>query len=122
GPDHVVTCINAVLVVHDRTGHVLSNVTFEQFFASIPDAGLAFDPRCVFDPIGGRFILTATGNLGDLHKNKVLLAVTESSDATGNWHIYGVEADPVNHQLFADGPNMGFNKKWIAIRANLDPV
>jgi hypothetical protein len=49
------------------------------------------------------------------------LAVSETSDPTGNWFLYRILAD-VFANNWADYPSIGFNKDWIVVSANMFSV
>ena len=47
-----------------------------------------------------------------------MLAVSQTSDPTGNWNFYSVDADSTDNN-WADYPSLGFNKDWIVVTANI---
>ncbi len=51
----------------------------------------------------------------------VLIAVSATSNPTGAWYQYLVDADPAN-VLWADYPSLGFNKDWIVVQVNVFPI
>lgn len=117
GPTQVVTVVNSEVRVHDREGQTLASITLDQFFSTFGDDIVTYDPRCVFDPFANRWILTAAANLTSPDA-AVVVAVSTSSDALGDWFRYYLDVDSLD-ELYADSPTVGFNKKWIVIQANL---
>src|SRR5258708_20823157 len=83
-----------------------------------------FDPEIVFDPYTSRWFFSAGAdapqgtNFFFFSFTSVLLAVSETSDPTGNWLLYRVYADPSGN-TWADYPRIGFNSKWVVITANI---
>jgi hypothetical protein len=119
GPNHVLTAINFVVQIQNRTGTVLSKVFLNDFFASvIPVTNGAFDPRAAYDPLSNRWIVAATSTPQETAAD--LIAVSQSSDPTGAWHFYSIPTDPGQH--WTDQPRLGFNTKWIVYQRNLFPV
>ena len=117
GPNHVVTIINSRVIVQTRSGVTLTDVDLGEFFGSVLRPGLgAFDPRAAFDPFANRFILCAPS--GGASESTIVLAVSETSDPTGDWRFYAIRADPLR-QRWADHDALGLNSKWIVIQANM---
>lgn len=118
GPNHLVTALNSQVRIQDKTGAVLSTVSLNSFWSSLggPDA---FDPRILYDPYGGRWIFVAAAN-GDSATSAVLIAVSQTGDPTGSWNLFSV--DVAGTTTWADFPNVGFNKDWIVVSANMFPV
>lgn len=121
GPNHVMTTLNSQIRIQDRQGAVISTVDLNTFWAPIgfPDA---FDPRVLYDPYRERWIVSSAADAplfgGFFSFSSVLLAVSETSDPTGNWFLYRVIADEF-FATWADYPTIGFNKDWITISVNM---
>jgi hypothetical protein len=107
GAGFVVESVNTALRVRDATGGTLSPVVpLNAFFGLSPEfhrpAGpfgqFTSDPKCHFDPDTGRFFLSlleidvnaVTGDFGT--KSATLLAVSKTSDPTGDWFLYSIDA------------------------------
>ncbi|MEY2581542.1 MAG: hypothetical protein QOE09_1391 [Ilumatobacteraceae bacterium] len=103
GPSQVLEGVNTVLRVYDKTGNIIKDtVTYNEFFgypAAIDRTTGEFgafltDPVCHYDPGSGRFfmvVLTLDQDpiSGDFTgANRLDIAVSETSDATGVWHLY----------------------------------
>lgn len=122
GRTHLVVVSNTEIRITDRTGNIVTPVVrLESFWQALsgPVAGVddVFDPRVVYDPYGGRFIVTAVADR-ESPESSVLLAVTATEDPTGTWYGYLFDADGADLR-WADFPSLGFNKTWIGIHANL---
>jgi uncharacterized delta-60 repeat protein/uncharacterized repeat protein (TIGR01451 family) len=119
GPNHVMTVLNTQVRIQDRKGVELSTVSLDTFWLPI-GAGSAFDPKVLYDKTADRWIFTAMGDAQSPF-SAVLVAVSQSSDPTGNWFLYRIDADQAN-VLWADYPSIGFNKDWIVVTANMFPI
>ena len=119
GPNHVMTTLNSQVRIQDRSGNVLSTVSLEFFWLSLGVTDV-FDPKVFYDHSAGRWIFVAmTERLSP--RSGVLLAVSQTSDPTGNWFRYLLDGDATD-TLWADYPSVGFNKDWIVISANMFPI
>ena len=70
-----------------------------------------------YDPYGKRWITAAVadGRSGD---SAILIAVSQTTDPLGTWNRYRLDVDATD-VVWADYPNVGFNKKWIVLQANM---
>lgn len=119
GPNYLMTALNSQVLIQNKTGTALSTVSLDSFWASLGSPS-PFDPRILYDPYGGRWIFVAAAN-GDSATSAVLIGVSQTSDPTGNWNLFSVDADAGNAS-WADFPSVGFNKDWIVVTANMFPV
>ena len=119
GPAHLMVALNTQVRVQDRAGGVLSTVSLDAFWASLGNPDV-FDPRLLYDPFAGRWMFAACANPASA-SSSVLLGVSQTDDPTGSWNLYRVDTDAAN-LAWADYPNVGFNKDWIAIQANMFAV
>src|SRR5207244_509995 len=74
-------------------------------------------PKVVYDPYNNRWIFTTCANPETINSS-ILIGVSQTSDPTGVWHLYRVDADATNTG-WADFPSIGFNKDWIVVQVNL---
>ena len=123
GPNHVVTVTNEKVIVHSRTGVVLTSVTLNAFWAVMPN-GLAgpsaFDPKILYDRFNDRFIFCSVANASS-PTSATLFAVTQTGNPNGVWNRYAIDTDSTATSGggdFADYPSIGFNNKWITIQIN----
>jgi hypothetical protein len=118
GPNHVVTMLNSQVRIHSRTGASLSTMSLNTFWSSLGNPDV-FDPRITYDPFNNRWITSAVAD-SDLPSASILVGVSQNSDPTGNWFLYKVDVD--SHDVdWADFDNLGFNRHWIVVSANLFP-
>jgi hypothetical protein len=124
GPSHLMTVLNTLVRIQDKTGGVVSTVTLNDFWASVNGntgggTNGTFDPKVVYDSASGRFIFTAIDDSRSAD-NGVLLGVSADSSPTGTWYLWKFDGDP-NDANWADFPSIGFNRFWIAISCNMFP-
>ena len=117
GPTRLMSTLNSNYVVQDRAdGKVVASVSMATFWASV-GAAMPFDPRVLYDPYSGRWLVAAVSDPG-LADSAVLYGISDSSDPAGGWHLYSVEVDPTG-STWADFPTLGFNQRTVAIGVNL---
>lgn len=103
GPGHVVESVNTALRVYDKAGNAVTpTIGLNEFFGYTPGinrvtgefGAFVTDPICHFDPDTGRYFLAiltidqdpGTGNFTG--KNRLDIAVSRTSDPTGDWKLY----------------------------------
>lgn len=118
GPNHVVTALNSEVRVQNRSGGNISTVTLNSFWAATGASGV-FDPRLLYDPVGGRWIAAAVSN-AESAQSSLLVGASRSSDPTGLWNLYRFDAD-ITDQNWADFPMLGFDRNWIVVTVNMFP-
>jgi hypothetical protein len=117
GPTRLMSTLNSNYVVQDRPdGKVVASVSMATFWASV-GAAMPFDPRVLYDPYSGRWLVAAVSDPG-LADSAVLYGISDSTDPAGGWHLYSVEVDPTG-ATWADFPTLGFNQRTVAIGFNL---
>jgi hypothetical protein len=121
GPNHLMSAMNGELRVQNKSGTTIGVVSsLGDFFSPATNgSSSAFDPQLQYDPYGGRWILVASAN-PSLSSAVLVIAVSQTSDPTGNWSLYGVAADSAG-RYWVDRPQLGFNKNWIIVSANMIP-
>jgi len=112
GPNHLMVTLNTQVRIQTRTGTTLSTVSLDSFFGTN-----AFDPRIHYDPYNNRWIFVVTAN-AQAANSGWCIAVSQTSNPTGNWSIYGVIDFDASNVEWADYPTVGFNKNWITIQIN----
>lgn len=126
GPSHLMVVLNTQIRIQTRTGVAVSTISLDQFWSGMPGPWgggdpATFDPKVLYDPYNNRWIFTVVAD-GDELTSAVLVAVSKTSDPTGAWYRYKVDADPstnINVAAWADYPSLGFNKNWIVVTINM---
>ena len=107
GPNYLVTAINALVGIYDKSGNRIGSLQqMVSFFGSLGLSGSYSDPRVLYDATAGRFIVvddlvglpscfitcTVTGS-------HILVAISKTGDPTGSWTKYAFDTwglDPNN--------------------------
>jgi hypothetical protein len=116
GPDHVVTTLNDRIRFQTRTGAIIATISNASFWASLGNPSV-FDPRINYDQYQQRWIFSEVSNSFSA-ASSLLIGVSQTSDPTGGWNLYRIDADAAN-VVWADFPMMGFNKDWVVIQVNM---
>ncbi|HYG99585.1 MAG TPA: hypothetical protein VD837_10675 [Terriglobales bacterium] len=106
GPNHLVVTVNSVVAIYDKSGKLISETDINSFFGSITEPGCCFDLRVLFEPTHNRFIVAAGQTDFGASSSHVYVAVSASSDPTGDWYKYSLEA---SNTTWSDFPTIGFS-------------
>lgn len=117
GPNHVVTATNDFIRVHLKNGTVISNIDFATFTGF---SGGSSDPYIVYDPVAERWYMSAI-DVSVTNANRVMLAVSQTNDPTGNWFKYNFVPNLPGGSFLFDHPYLGFDNRWIVISGRKFP-
>ena len=109
GPEDVLIAINTMFWITDREGNLLKQINTNNWFADFIGAGLVFDPKCAYDSLSNRFIMTYLYFHRDSQTSLILLCVSDDSTAEGDWNIWSLPADlngSTQVNLWADFPSL----------------
>ncbi|TAH26420.1 MAG: T9SS C-terminal target domain-containing protein [Cytophagales bacterium] len=136
GPNHVMAFSNSHIKIQGKNGESCCIagagntpypfIPLNQFWS--PLSGFqpyyeCFDPRIVFLHENQKWVaVTVAGNTNS--KSEILLAVSRTSDPTGSWLYYKIDAQAnsagqTKDNAWADYPTIGYNKDWFVISANM---
>ncbi len=127
GPSHLVSILNSEFGIFSKTGTVLSQISLQSFWASLgtdpgEPADFPFDPKILYDQHSGRFVAVTLDCTVAPH-SWVLVAVSASSDPTGTWYKWAIDADldnlTVQSNNSADYPGLGVDEFNIYITSNM---
>jgi hypothetical protein len=116
GPTHLIATANGEVRVQNRDGSLESSLSLQGFFSSL-GVNDVFDPRTVYDPTSGHFVISAATERASAQSG-VALAVSQTSDPTDGWNFYLIDADPADVR-WIDFPILGFNNKWVVITGTM---
>ena len=128
GPNHLVSLLNSDFGVFSKTtGAVLQKISLQSFWGSLgtgagEPANFPFDTKVIYDVSSGRFFAMTLGGTGGTD-SWILVAVSASSNPTGQWSKWAIDADLDNNsQLFtnwADFPGFGMDAANVYVTANM---
>lgn len=116
GPNHLLVVLESEMRVQNRSGGVISTVSIDAFWGSLGNSNV-FDTRVIYDNARQRWITTAIGNPA-MSGSSLLIAVSQTSDPTGNWNRHRIQTDLVNG-TYPDSPNIGLARDWVVVTANM---
>jgi hypothetical protein len=119
GPTHVMTALNNDVMIHDRTGALVSKTTLDRFWQALGFPGRTYDPKLVYDPFVERFIFVTMQN-AESADSRMLIAVSRTSDPGGLWFpaVIPVDTD-AQKNVWLDYPSLGFCRDKITVSVNL---
>ena len=137
----VLETINDAFAVYSKAGAQLTATTaLNQFFNRSPAINrvtgvrgdFLSDPKCYFDPVGGRWIQTilevdAPGFADGKNRTHLLLAVSTTGNPTGNWNLFSIDTSNDGKDgtpahagcpCLPDQPLLGANRDGVYLTTN----
>jgi hypothetical protein len=128
GPNHIVSLLNSDFgVLNKTTGAVLQKISLPSFWGSLvtpvgEPADFPFDPKILYDQHSERFI-AVTLDCTVAPNSWLMVAVSSTSDPTGAWDKWAIDADVDDDVLqtdaAADYPGLGVDQFNIYVTANM---
>lgn len=113
--DRLLTILNRKLAVQSKSGEKLANLNLSSFWAGLGEL-TSYNNRVLYDAAAARWIITAYAQSSS--DAAILVGVSETADATGNWHLYRFPADTQNLAV-PTSAQAGFNKNWLVVQSDL---
>ncbi len=124
GPNHLVAAVNSKFGIFSKSGSLLfqaqANSWFSNVLPNIAEIGGAFDPKVIYDPAAGRWILVYLAT-DDETESWVLLSVSNTSDPTGNWCNIPLRGDRNGNSAsgnWSDYEGVGLDNQALYITTN----
>ncbi len=114
----IISVINSHLAVMDPGGSTIKSFGFLAFTSELGLATNVFDPRVYFDPEFGRFVLVFLAGSSS-EATDIVVAFSQSSDATGEWYIYTLPGNPEMGLTWTDYPMITLTSTDLFISGNL---
>lgn len=119
GPHHVMSPLNNNVSIFDRTGALLSSLSLDGFWAALGINASTFDPRVVFDPFEGRFVLVTMAD-AERPTSSLLVAVSTTSDPMATWVGDAIQVDDAAQgEVWLDFPSVGFSADKVTVQVNM---
>jgi hypothetical protein len=117
GPNHILEMVNNGGEVFDKQGNIVkASFSLSGFFSTGGDK--ISDPKVLFDLLSGRWF-ASVGCCLDNTGNYVKIAVSDSNDPTGTWHIYQLFAQcPSTNTCNPDQPIIGVSADKLMVSVN----
>ncbi len=130
GQDHVISVLNHVMQIYDKSGNLLSTQTLESLFGGIGgNSILPVDPNILYDPYTERFVYVSfevagiDGGTVNTANDQIRLniAVSKTSDPLDGWFVQSINANTVigGRNTWSDYPGVAVDGDAIYITANM---
>jgi hypothetical protein len=122
GANQFVEVVNQKLAVYSKANApaLLKSVSLASFFGyTAPSPGL-FSPRVIYDHTWKRWIVTANALHESPGVQKLLIAVSKNSDATGVFYVVrDFNVDVSQNGEFSDFPQLGIDQDAVILTTNV---
>ncbi len=119
GLSHVVSLVNVRIAMYDKAGTLLSGPTSLRSFFGIPSGFSVFDPLAIYDPFSQRFIVATLADNDFASDSRIYIAFSQSTDPTGTWNKYFIDADAGQPDTWADYASIGIDRNAVYLTANI---
>ena len=126
GPGHVVSVVNSSIQWFTKEGALQRNQSLRTFFAPLAPQTTTFDPKVVYDPHAGRFVVVTlervgTANNDAANRSRIYLAVSDDSDPNGAWYFLEINSRVVigAADRWADFPGLAVDEEAVYVTANM---
>jgi hypothetical protein len=123
GPNHVVQVVNSDIAFFRKSDGVKTlQQGFNTFFAGVGlQTDFLFDPKAFYDPISRRFFVLCLEEDDTAKISKLLLAVSDDNDPSGNWFRYRIESKGTfgTNEAWLDYPGFSCNKDAVVVTGNM---
>ncbi|HHT9105086.1 MAG TPA: hypothetical protein ACFYD7_04345 [Candidatus Wujingus californicus] len=118
GIDQFVEITNQNVDIYEKsTGNRVKSISLASFFGY--NEKDLFDPRCVYDHMRDRWIITAEAFPETSTVQYQFIAVSKTSDPLGSFYIYSIDVNYKDRRDFWDFPQLGFDQNAILITGNI---
>jgi Secretion system C-terminal sorting domain len=115
GETYVFETTNQQFNIYSKDGANVSTLSITNFFKPAKGNGY-YDPHVLYDALRKRFLVCIDG-FNSSGVGVLFVAVSKTSDPTGDWYVYGINGGFPAADLL-DYPAMGYNEKWIVLTAH----
>ncbi|HMC68257.1 MAG TPA: hypothetical protein VKJ07_03805, partial [Mycobacteriales bacterium] len=119
GPDHIFQIVNIVGRTSDKTGGAATTFDLNSFFA-LDFLYSESDPKVVYDASSGRWFATYLEFVDFspfFSDSSIMLAVSQTSDPTGNFCVYKL-GNPTSETFLQDFPQIGVSDDKVVVSYN----
>lgn len=126
GPAHIVETVNMQIAFYTKAGVLeftqnLDSTGSPGFFEGVGGGDFCFDPKCLYDPHSGRFVVVALERYVGTEEGYIDIAVSDDSDPNGTWFKY--RTDDVTNvggvDFWVDYPGLGVDEDAIYVTGDL---
>lgn len=114
--NYLMTTLNTEIRIQNKTGTVLSTQSLSSFWSNFSFSTI-FDPRVHYDSYSNRWVTVVCIDKNSAN-SAILVAVSTTSNPTGTWMQWKIDADASNLN-WVDYPTVGINNRWIVVSTNM---
>ena len=114
GPSYLMELANYAGLVYTKSGRTVGGGVFalSTFFGTGSDK--ITDPKLIFDLLSGRWFASISDETG----NNIMLAVSNTNDPNGVWHVYSVMSSCEQPTCYLDRPTIGVSNTELVVSTN----
>src|SRR5437870_4463001 len=120
GASNVIAMVNSTFTISTKSGSSVYNSSLANWFAPVSPPGTPFQPKIVYDPNGGHWIMLALAS-GNPRRSSYLVSVSSNSNPVGVWFLWNLDAgldQSTASGNTADSPGLGYDDDAIYITSN----
>src|SRR5882724_838348 len=120
GASNVIAMVNSTFTIYTKSGGSAYTTTLANWFAPVNPPGTPFQPKIVYDPNGGHWIMLALAS-GNPKRSSYLVSVSSNSNPVGVWFLWNLDAgldQSTASGNTADSPGLGYDDDAIYITSN----
>ena len=121
GTNYIVEAVNTTFAVYDKTGLLKYNKDFSTLFEVSVTLDELTDPKVIYDQYSQRYVMLILRVSANKQIGAYLIAVSETSDPTGNWYCYSSNATLDGSTPTTNGPDypgLGYDDQAIYVTSN----
>ncbi len=116
--EQVISVVNSNITVKDAPNFITSlSISLEAFTETLAISNFVFDPRVNYDPKSDRYFMTMLSGSRS-NESYIILAFSETNDASGNWHQYVLDGTPEDDGTWSDYPMITFTDTEFFLSMN----
>lgn len=132
GKSRLAAVVNSMIEVRTKGGALVFRDGLRDFFAPLSPASSPFDPKIVYDPHQGRFLVvallqqTGTASQSPGNVSRILLAVSKgenpASSTAADWNYFAIDSKQTIFGAFdgwADYPGFEVDEEAVYVTANI---
>ena len=123
GPNHIAVVTNDDFAVYDKCGNELFRADIETFLGTPPE-DLLFDPKVIYDPWNGRWVMMWHSRNFSPESGRIILVISTGSTpwGVGGWYFYNYDVVQDAGTASASWPDyfdLGFSQNFVTISGNM---
>ncbi len=121
GPQYIINIVNKTMAIYSKDGNLIEMNTLNDWFYSVNPPESIYDPKVIYDQYDQHWVILSLSRDENTSQSFYLLSASETSDPTGNWYFYKLDAstrENYSDKTFADFPDIGYNDDAVFITSD----